>query len=84
MDEMNLGTLIEHAVKQIQLDKERESIKDADAASDEDVFEQELFDEDKKAFLKDEDFQELSDMVEENRMTDDEYLQSLFDDQELN
>jgi len=48
---MNLGTLIENAVKQIQVDKEKEAIKDAEAAGDDDSFEQELFDSDKKAFL---------------------------------
>jgi hypothetical protein len=43
---MNLGNLIEGAVKQIQLDKEKEEIRDADAAGDDDAFEAELFDED--------------------------------------
>jgi septal ring factor EnvC (AmiA/AmiB activator) len=55
-EEMNLGNLIENAVKQIQADREKEAEKDADAAGDDDSFENELFDEDKKAFLKDEDF----------------------------
>jgi len=45
-EEMNLGNLIENAVKQIQLDKEKEEIRDADAAGDDDAFEAELFDED--------------------------------------
>jgi hypothetical protein len=43
-------------VKQIQADREKEAEKDADAAGDDDSFENELFNEDKKAFLKDEDF----------------------------
>jgi hypothetical protein len=55
---MNLGNLIESAVKQIQIDKEKEALQDADAANDDEVFEAELFDEEnEKAYLKDEDFQ---------------------------
>ena len=46
VDEMNLGNLIENAVKQIQIDKEKEALRDADAAGDDDAFEAELFDED--------------------------------------
>ena len=53
---MNLGNLIENAVKQIQIDKEKEALRDADAAGDDDAFEAELFDED-NSFLQDEDFQ---------------------------
>ena len=45
-EEMNLGNLIENAVKQIQLDKEKEESREADAAGDDDAFEAELFDED--------------------------------------
>ena len=45
-EEMNLGNLIENAVKQIQADKEKEALQDADAAGDDDAFESELFDED--------------------------------------
>jgi hypothetical protein len=56
---MNLGNLIESAVKQIQADKEREATQDAEAANDDDVFEAELFADNKKAFMEDEDFTEL-------------------------
>ena len=81
-EEMNLGTLIESAVKQIQIDKEKEAEKEADAAGDDDAFENELFDEDKKAFLNDEDFQQLQDFIEEEEISDEEYLQKLIDDDE--
>ena len=40
-EEMNLGNLIENAVKQIQIDKEKEALRDADAAGDDDAFEAE-------------------------------------------
>lgn len=82
-DEMNLGNLIESAAKQIQADKEKEALRDADAAGDDDAFEAELFDEDEKAFLNDEDFQQLKDLVEDDIMDDEEYLASLIDDDDL-
>lgn len=81
-EEMNLGNLIESAVKQIQLDKEKEAEKEADAAGDDDAFESELFDEDKKAFLNDEDFQQLQEFIEDEELSDEEYLQKLIDDDE--
>ena len=76
-EEMNLGNLIEQAVKQIQVDKEKEAERNAEAAGDDDQFEQELFDEDKTAFLKDEDFAQLRDFIEEDEQDDEEYLESL-------
>ena len=79
-EEMNLGNLIEAAVKQIQQDKEKEAQIDAEAAGDDDSFEAELFNEDEKAFLQDEDFQELKDMIEEDTVDDEEYLASLLDE----
>lgn len=82
-EEMNLGNLIENAVKQIQADKEKEALQDADAAGDDDAFESELFDEDEKAFLNDEDFQQLSSMIEEEEVDDEEYLASLLENDEV-
>ena len=82
-EEMNLGNLIEVAVKQIQADKEKEAMRDADAAGDDDAFEAELFDEDEKAFLNDEDFQQLKDLVEEDVIDDEEYLASLLEEEDL-
>ena len=82
-EEMNLGNLIENAVRQIQADKEKEAIQDADAAGDDDAFESELFDEDEKAFLNDEDFAQLSNMVDEETVDDEEYLESLLENDEV-
>lgn len=76
-EEMNLGTLIESAVKQIQIDKEKEAERNAEAAGDDDQFEKELFDEDKHAFLRDEDFMDLRDFIEEQEQDDEEYLSSI-------
>lgn len=82
-EEMNLGNLIENAVKQIQADKEKEALRDADAAGDDDAFESELFDEDEKAFLQDEDFQQLQELIEDDAIDDEEYLASLLDEDDL-
>ena len=82
-EEMNLGNLIEGAVKQIQLDKEKEAMRDADAAGDDDAFEAELFDEDEKAFLNDEDFQQLKELVDDEAIDDEEYIASLLDNDEI-
>ena len=82
-EEMNLGNLIENAVRQIQADKEKEAMQDADAAGDDDAFESELFDEDEKAFLNDEDFAQLSNMVDEETIDDEEYLESLLENDEV-
>lgn len=76
-EEMNLGNLIENAVKQIQADKEKEAMQDAEAANDDDVFEAELFADNKKAFMNDEDFKELQDFIEEEEMSDEEYFRTL-------
>lgn len=81
-EEMNLGNLIEQAVKQIQIDKEKEALRDADAAGDDDAFEAELFDED-NAYLQDEDFQQLKQMVEGDVEDDEDFLASLIDEEDL-
>ena len=82
-EEMNLGDLIESAVRQIQSDKEKEADMSADAANDDEVFESELFDEDKEAFLNDEDFQQLQNLIEEDEVSDEEYLASLLEEGDL-
>lgn len=81
-EEMNLGNLIEQAVKQIQADKEKEAMRDAEAADDDEAFEAELFDEDQK-YLEDEDFLQLRQMVEEDAADDEDFLNSLIDDEDL-
>lgn len=63
MEEVNLGTLIESALKQIEIDKAKEAETDADAANDDDLLEAELFAE--APTIKDSDFAEFSDWEEE-------------------
>ena len=81
-EEMNLGNLIEQAIKQIQIDKEKEELRDADAAGDDDAFEAELFDE-KNSYLEDEDFQALRQLVDDDMEDDEAFLTSLLDEEDL-
>lgn len=81
-EEMGLGNLIENAMKQIQMDKEKEEQMDADAAGDDDAFEAELFDEE-QSFLKDEDFSQLKQMVEDDAEDDEAFLASLIGEEDL-
>ena len=81
-EEMNLGNLIEQAIKQIQADKEKEELRDADAADDDEALENELFEGDEK-YLEDEDFLQLRQMVEDEEEDDEEFLSSLLDEEDL-
>ena len=81
-EEMNLGNLIEQAVKQIQVDKEKEALRDADAAGDDETFEAELFDEN-NSYLEDEDFQQLKQLVDTDAEDDEDFLASLLDEEDL-
>jgi hypothetical protein len=64
-EEMNLGNLIESAIKQIEEDKIKEAETDAEAASDEDLLEMELFADDAKKVLSDEDFEAFREFEED-------------------
>ena len=64
-EEMNLGNLIESAIKQIEEDKIKEAETDAEAASDEDLLEMELFADDAKKMLTDEDFEAFREFEED-------------------
>lgn len=82
-EEMNLGNLIEQAVKQIQQDKEKEALRDADAAADDDeAFENDLFAE-HDAEIKDDEFEELQQMIEREEENDEELLASFIDQEDI-
>lgn len=83
MEETNLGSLIEKAVKEIQEQKEKEAIMDADAATDDEMLEAELFDEGQDGHLKDEDFAALRALEDEDEEADDTYLLSLLDEGDI-
>lgn len=76
-EEMNLGNLIENAIKQIQIDKEKEADMTAEAASDEDAFDASLFGEGEESILADEDFAALRDLEEQAEEDDNDFLQGL-------
>lgn len=83
MNETNLGDLIDKAVKDISVQKEKEAELEAEAASDEDTFESELFSEDKNGFLLDEDFAELYQQEQEQVEDDETFLTSLLEEGEI-
>ena len=82
MEEQNLGEMIEAAVRQIQQTKENEAILDAEAAGDDEAFENQLFDE-QQGFLNDEEFAELRQQVDDEVQDDEDFLASLIDDEDL-
>ena len=81
-EEMNLGNLIENAFK--QLEKEYAAIASAQAKAEEDGDEDAaLFDYDAEIVdISDEDFDELKELEEMNALADEDYLNSLFDEDE--
>ena len=82
MEEQNLGDMIEAAVRQIQQTKEKEELLDAEAAGDDEAFENQLFDE-QQSFLNDEEFAELRQQVDDEVQDDEDFLASLIDDEDL-
>ena len=82
MEEMNLGNLIENAVKQIEIDKQKEAENEAEAANDEELLEMELFGDDAESVLEDEDFAILRELEEEAGEADDDFIKSLLEDDE--
>lgn len=64
-EEMNLGNLIENAMKQIEADKIKEAQDDSEAATDDELMEMELFENDGTKVLTDGDFEEFRDFEED-------------------
>lgn len=64
-EEMNLGNLIENAMKQIEADKIKEAQDDSEAATDDELMEMELFDDNATKVLTDGDFEEFRDFEED-------------------
>jgi hypothetical protein len=80
MEEMNLGNLIENAVKQIEIDKLKEAENEAEAANDEELLEIELFGDESESILNDEDFSILRDLEDEAGEADDNLLKALLEE----
>ena len=73
-EEMNLGNLIEQAVKQIELDKIKEAEEAADAADDDEIMDNMLFSDNSKEVLTDGDFSDFMELEEELEDIDEDYL----------
>ena len=78
-EEMNLGNLIENAVKQIEIDKLKEAERDADAADDEEAFEAELFDDAAEKFVDYKDYEEFSEFEDQLDSFNDDLFKKLMD-----
>lgn len=77
MEEMNLGNMIDAAVKNIEKDRINESSLDVDDGEDDDV----VFDEYQgETPVNDEDYEEFAEMQDENKKANDEFFQSLQED----
>ena len=76
-EEMNLGNLIENAIKQIEIDKEKEAQGDAEAADDEDLLDNLLFSDQAESVINDEDISRFYDQEEDLAAQDDEFLATL-------
>lgn len=77
-EEMNLGNLIEGAMKQIELDKAKEAEGGSEAATDDELMELELFEsDDSTKVLTDNDFEEFRDFEDELAEKNDELLKQL-------
>lgn len=70
VNELNLGNLIEIAAKQIESDKAKEAESEADAAGDDDLFEDELFAEKDTNTLTPESLTEFNDWMDEEGQED--------------
>ena len=77
-EETNLSAMIEHALREIEKDKENESkLESDDGTDDEEAFESSLFADDAEKVLRDEDFTEFADFEEELEEDDGAFLKSI-------
>jgi hypothetical protein len=77
-EETNLSSMIEHALREIEKDKENEAkLESDDGTDDEEAFEAALFEEDADKVLRDEDFTEFIEYEEGLEEDDEEFLKSI-------
>ncbi len=70
--------MIEHALREIEKDKENEAkLESDDGVDDEDAFEASLFEDDAEKVLQDEDFAAFTDFEEELEEDDEAFLKSI-------
>lgn len=76
-EEMNLGNLIESAIKQIEEEKQREADGASEAADEEELMEAALFEDGATKVLTDNDFEEFREFEEDTEDIDTSYLEKL-------
>lgn len=77
-EETNLSSMIEHALREIEKDKENEAkLESDDGADDEETFEAALFEDNAEKILRDEDFTEFSEYEEGLEENDEAFLKSI-------
>ena len=79
-EEMNLGALIERAVKQIEEDREREAQGDSEAADDDEIMENALFADNATSVITDGDIAEFRELEEEWAEEDEELMRAILED----
>ena len=73
-----MSAMIEHALREIEKDKENESkLESDDGTDDEEAFESSLFADDAEKVLQDEDFTEFANFEEELEEDDEAFLKSI-------
>ena len=82
-EETNLSSMIEHALREIEKDKENEAkLESDDGTEDEEMFETSLFEDGAEKVLQDEDFTEFAEYEESLEDDDESFLNSIFGDDE--
>jgi hypothetical protein len=74
---MNLGNLIESAIKQIEEEKQREADGASEAADEEELMEAALFDDGATKVLTDGDFEDFREFEEDIEEYDTSYIEKL-------
>ena len=79
-EETNLSSMIEHALREIEKDKENEAkVESDDGSDDEEAFESSLFADDSEKVLHDEDFTEFAEFEDDLEEDDESFLKSLME-----
>ena len=79
---MNLGSLIERAVKQIEEDREREAQGDSEAADDDEIMENALFSDNAESVITDGDIATFREIEEEWAEEDEALFKAVLEDGE--
>ena len=77
-EETNLSSMIEHALREIEKDKENEAkLESDDGTDDEEAFESSLFEDGSEKVLRDEDFAAFNEFEDELEEDDEDFLNSI-------